>query len=43
MEFCSDNAAMIARAGLAKFKKNKFTQSKELKISPRSSLSSIYL
>lgn len=43
MEFCSDNAAMIARAGVAKFKKGKFINSKELKISPRSSLSSIYL
>lgn len=43
LEFCSDNAVMIARAGVAKYKKGKFIDSKELKISPRSSLSSIYL
>lgn len=43
LEFCSDNAAMIARAGIAKYQKGKFINPKELKISPRSSLGSIYL
>ena len=43
MEFCSDNAVMIARAGIAKYQKGRFANINELKISPRSSLSSIYL
>lgn len=37
LEFCSDNAAMIARAGVEKYKKRDFVSYKELKISPRSS------
>ncbi|MEE3776403.1 tRNA (adenosine(37)-N6)-threonylcarbamoyltransferase complex transferase subunit TsaD [Campylobacter sp. CX2-4080-23] len=43
MEFCSDNAVMIARAGVEKYQKGNFINLNDLKISPRSSLSSIYL
>ncbi|MBR8463306.1 tRNA (adenosine(37)-N6)-threonylcarbamoyltransferase complex transferase subunit TsaD [Campylobacter sp. faydin G-24] len=41
LEFCSDNAAMIARVGREKFIKNKFIEYKNLKISPKSELKSL--
>ena len=34
LKFCSDNAAMIARAGLAKFERGEFSRYDELQISP---------
>ncbi|MCR4941502.1 MAG: tRNA (adenosine(37)-N6)-threonylcarbamoyltransferase complex transferase subunit TsaD [Campylobacter sp.] len=36
LQFCSDNAAMIARAGLEKYKKAEFLSHQELQISPKS-------
>ncbi|MFL1705399.1 tRNA (adenosine(37)-N6)-threonylcarbamoyltransferase complex transferase subunit TsaD [Campylobacter sp. MOP7] len=35
LKFCSDNAAMIARAGREKYLKNQFVKFDELKINPR--------
>ena len=35
LKFCSDNAAMIARAGREKYLKNEFVKFNELKINPR--------
>ncbi|CZE45932.1 tRNA (adenosine(37)-N6)-threonylcarbamoyltransferase complex transferase subunit TsaD [Campylobacter geochelonis] len=35
LEFCSDNALMIARAGVEKYRKSEFTHYKELKINPK--------
>lgn len=43
LEFCSDNAAMIARAGLAKLKNSRFSDIDELKINPRCSLNGAFL
>ena len=40
LKFCSDNAAMIARAGREKFLKNEFISPFELKINPRVSFDS---
>ena len=34
LKFCSDNAAMIARAGLAKFEKGEFVRYNDLQINP---------
>lgn len=34
LKFCSDNAAMIARAGLAKFKRGEFSEYNTLQINP---------
>ena len=34
LKFCSDNAAMIARAGLAKFKRGEFSEYNALQINP---------
>ncbi|WP_195836267.1 tRNA (adenosine(37)-N6)-threonylcarbamoyltransferase complex transferase subunit TsaD [Campylobacter portucalensis] len=35
LEFCSDNALMIARAGISKFKKREFIDYKNLQINPK--------
>lgn len=35
LEYCSDNAAMIARAGLELYKKGRFTDAKSVDISPK--------
>ncbi|NLY03292.1 MAG: tRNA (adenosine(37)-N6)-threonylcarbamoyltransferase complex transferase subunit TsaD [Campylobacter sp.] len=43
LKFCSDNAAMIARVGVEKYKKGEFISYKELQIHPRSNLDGIYI
>ena len=39
LEFCSDNAAMIARAGREKFLRGEFSDTIGLKINPRADFS----
>lgn len=43
LEFCSDNAAMIARAGIEKFKKCDFDDVATLDIKPRSSIEGLFI
>lgn len=43
LQFCSDNAAMIARAGVEYYKNGKFKNINELSIYPRSNLDGCYL
>lgn len=43
LEFCSDNAAMIARAGISKYKRGEFCDINELKIQPRVSLQGSFI
>ncbi len=41
LKFCSDNAAMIARAGIAKFRRGETCSHEELLISPKSDLNGV--
>ncbi|QKF65423.1 N6-L-threonylcarbamoyladenine synthase, TsaD subunit [Campylobacter corcagiensis] len=43
LKFCSDNAAMIARAGVDKYEKKEFIDYKNLRISPRSDLNGVII
>jgi probable O-sialoglycoprotein endopeptidase len=42
MKFCSDNAAMIARAAIEKLRKKEFTAPAELEIIPHLNLRSAF-
>lgn len=43
LKFCSDNAFMIARVGIEKYKKKEFINYKDLRINPRSNLDGIFI
>ncbi|MDR2100675.1 MAG: tRNA (adenosine(37)-N6)-threonylcarbamoyltransferase complex transferase subunit TsaD [Campylobacteraceae bacterium] len=42
LEFCSDNAAMIGRAGIEAYKLKRFVSPHEIKINPKSSSNQLY-
>lgn len=43
LKFCSDNAAMIVRVGVEKYKKGEFISYKDLRINPRSNLENLFI